>query len=141
MENKTSKNYEQRPLNKHGVGGSAISLEKIIWCAFRPALYDIKEDSDALIRKCIELVNTCPDIKVTVGFYYIELQTKTTDIKLWNANKWYAWLNRGSVNGRAFTNSMPKRGTAYDFKKILQTKGYDLFPSEPHRIRIDDVGC
>lgn len=141
MKNKTSKTTAPRPLNKHDVGSSAYSLEKIIWCIFKVPLYKVREDSDALIRKCIDLINTCPDIKVTVGFYYIELETKTTHIRLWNANKWYAWLHRGYVNGREFTQSMPKRGTAYDFKRLLETKGYNLFPSEPHQIRIDDVGC
>lgn len=119
--------------------GFIISLEKILWCSFRHRNWKVSTDYDALIRQCIELINNCSDISIRVDFYYIELKTNSTNIKLWNQNKWYSWLHRGEINGRKFQNVMPTFRAMFDFRKALTNKGYNLFPPEHKIIDVIDV--
>lgn len=119
-------------------------MKKFFWCLFRFNNYKISQDLNALIYKCIWLLDNCPNVSVKIDHYEIRITTSSTCITLWNANKFYAWLARGSVNGREYTNAGASAKALYDFKECLKKHGYDIYVQDPDEIvniRIDDIKC
>jgi hypothetical protein len=118
-------------------------MKKFLWVFFkfyrsRP----ISEDANNLIKKCIHLLDNCQNVIVEIDYYDITIKTSSSVIKLWNANKWYAWLSRGSVNYRVFTDSMPSYSIMYDFKESLKRHGHNPHVKQPKEIiLINDVKC
>jgi len=106
------------------------NLEKFVWCPLRIVRnYPTHPSADAIVKKCIDLISNYEDTEVSVTYYWIKVTTKDKTIRLWNANKFYAWLNDIEISGRLVCYMyMPSRGVMFDFKKLLERKGYDLYP-------------
>lgn len=124
-----------------------MNIRKIIWCAFHYRIYKANKDLTALIRKCIWLIENYPNVKVCIFEHDIRIDTSSTSIELWNANKFYGWLSSGHVNGRKFDEIMPSLSAMYDFKECLKKHGHNIYakdkPKEPptKTIDISDISC
>jgi hypothetical protein len=68
------------------------------------------------------------------------INTKKSTVKLWNANKFHAWLSSGNVNGNRYTDMMPSKSVMYDFKECLRVRGYNIYkPMYEYTIFPEDV--
>jgi hypothetical protein len=120
-------------------------MKKFFWCLFLGSMNHAKNSGlTDLVYKCIDIIDNCPNASVYISQYYIKINTSSSRIELWNENKFYAWLHRGHVNGRYFSNISPSKEAIYDFKECLKRHGYDIYvknivPSE--MVDINDVKC
>jgi len=116
-------------------------MRKFFWCLFKWFKnYPHSEDLDNLVRKCIWLIENCEGVSVTIDQYKIYITSASTKIELWNANKFYAWLKHGYVNGRHFGNVSASNKVMWDFKECLKKHGHDIYVKE-QEIDISDVKC
>lgn len=121
----------------------AYIIHRFFWCSLRWIRNDRTDDglSDLLYR-CIDLIENCPSVEVDIKQHYITIKTSSSNIRLWNENKFYAWLSSGSVNGRFFNFIMPSRKSSFDFKECLRRHGYNIYVKDPTTIvTISDVKC
>lgn len=117
-------------------------MKKWYWCLFRTTNYKADESLDGLIIKCMELINNCPNVKVEIDYHWVTIKTESSTVILWNANKFYGWLDSGSVNGERYIEKSPSASVMYDFKELLISKGYDINPPKPTTgINIIDIKC
>ena len=119
-------------------------MKRFFWKLFKSKNYVESEELTNLVYKCIDLIENCPNVTVSIRQYQININTSSSSIELWNENKFNAWLSRGSVNGRAFKDLSPSWDALYDFKVFLKKKGYDIYVTDEPlygKIRIDDVKC
>lgn len=88
------------------------------------------------------MIENCPHAVVEIDYHYITITTSTSTIKLWNANKFYAWISSGTVNGRGFSGCMPSREVSYEFMVFLKKRGHNIFQKEAQKsISVSDVKC
>jgi len=112
------------------------------WKLNRNRNYDESKDLTDLVYRCIWLIENCPNVTVEITQYYLIIKTSTSHIQLWNENKFYAWLCRGTVNGRNYDRLSPSLDAMYDFKNYLEEKGYNIYvPQKPDAIDLQDVKC
>lgn len=96
----------------------------------------------ALVYKCVQLIETCHTTKVEIDYYNLVISTANSKIIFWNANKYYAWLCSGSINGRHFSGIQPSVEAAFALKECLRKHGYNIHaPEERQKIYILDVKC
>lgn len=113
-----------------------------MWFLFTYNIYKVNDSLTDLIYKCIWIIENCEDSTVHIDEYYINIKTSSSTIELWNENKWYAWLTKGSVNGRGFDDIAPSKLSKYLFKECLKKHGYNIFPTaEKLQIDISDIKC
>jgi hypothetical protein len=118
-------------------------MKKLIWCILR-VIRDEKTNQDitALVYKAIYIIENCKDVRVSINYYNIKIETKKSVIEFWNANKYYAWLCSGSVNGKGFFGGMPSRSAMYDFKKCLKKHVYNIHQKLPElTINLSEISC
>ena len=119
-----------------------LGMKRFFWKLFKSTNYVENKDLTALIYKCIGLIENCPNVIVKIDQHIIYITTSSSRITLWNENKFYAWLSKGSVNGRLFEDICPSLDALYDFKVFLKKKGYNIYiKNPPIKVRIDDVKC
>ena len=95
---------------------------------------------DSLIDKIIYLIDNCEDVKVNIEQYSIIVVTSNTIIELWNENKYYGWLSRGSVNGIKFEKISPSK--MYMYKLYIKLKLFKDIPVHKKNFYdIDLISC
>lgn len=104
----------------------------LFWLSTLGRVDKVSKDADALIRRCIWLIENYPSVNVIIDHYYITIQTSENTIRLWNANKFYGWLSLGSVDKDHFHGIMPSRRVSFKFKKCLEKHGYNIYQKEKH---------
>lgn len=71
--------------------------------------YSVDNILDIILNKKIKLgikhINNNDRYYITITF------NDDTTFKSWNVNKWYAWLNKGDLDGYLYQSSRPKRKT------------------------------
>lgn len=120
-------------------------IQEFLWCLFRiRGNYPVSSNLNVLIYRCIWLLDTCPNVSVEIDYFHIRISTSSTKIELWNANKFYAWLSSGCVNGRSYDKVGASARACYEFKECLKRHGYNIYVKRPDTddgIRVDDVKC
>lgn len=119
-------------------------IKRFIWKMFKVRNYEEDKQLTNLIYRCIDLIENCPNVRVSIDYYDIVITTNSCEVVLWNANKYYAWLCRGSINGRTFDSISPSLNAMYDFKHTLNKKGYNVHVKKhtyKPSIYINDVNC
>ena len=99
-----------------------MNVFKNIYARFAMGMFIKNESTNIAIDAVIENIIKNKMIPTSMGQYYLEFGP---DIKMWNANKPYAWLNRGRFkkNGLDFSwdNEMPSSYMMLKFKKYLES--------------------
>lgn len=85
-------------------------------------LYETSNDLDILLIYLKEY-----DVKnIKIEYYnFIITFNDGTEAKIWNSNKYYAWMSEGVIifsNGKKFTwsRTMPRFEVLYKFKKLIK---------------------
>lgn len=92
--------------------------------------HKIEASLTATVYKAISLIENCPSVKVEITYHNIKIQTSSTTINFWNANKFYAWLQSGDINGVRYRGISPSRSAMFDFKECLKKRGYNIYVPE-----------
>lgn len=100
--------------------------------------YKRDETLEALIDKIMEIPSGQANVRFSDFNMFILYENK--EFKLWNENKYYAWLSRGDawVDGKCVYSW--KKGTVsrfkmYKFKKWLKNYERNIFTAEMEAVR------
>lgn len=117
-------------------------LKRWWWKLNRNRNYAESKDLTDLVYKCIWLIENCPNVSVEITQYDLIIKTSTSEIKMWNENKFYGWLHKGTVNGKKYNKLSPSLDAIYDFKNCLEQNGYDIYISEKEdTIDLSNIKC
>lgn len=118
-------------------------MRKFFWCLwYHLGLYEKSDDLTETIKRIVTLIETCPEVEVKVSYFNINVKTKSQSFELWNANKYYAWLQCGTINGRAYSYLRPSTEAKYLLRKCLLKRGLNLNPPSPIRkLNIPEIKC
>lgn len=122
-------------------------MKKFLWCLWQSTClhnYEADKQVDELVYRSISLIDNCPNVTVEVDEYYITIKTFSTTIMLWNANKWYAWLSSGYVNGKRYRGMRASNTAMYDLKTCLKKHGFNIYvktPDPEKTIIFNDIKC
>jgi hypothetical protein len=93
-----------------------------------------KEDKPLtqIIYKLIDIIDNCKGASVSINWHSIDISNEHFNVRLWNANKFYAWCSLGNINDISFDNIRPSRAAMFDFKECLKRNGHNIYIKKPN---------
>lgn len=78
--------------------------------------YSVDPILDEILNRCLD--SGIESVKTDMYFMYIKFNNGI-DSKLWNVNKYHAWISEGFIGDYRFSNIRPKRKTMKRLDKEL----------------------
>lgn len=80
--------------------------------------YNVDNVADTLLRKSMK--SGISDVSGDNHYMYITFKDGVR-AKLWNVNKYYAWLSRGCIGNYNYSDGRPTVQTMYELIQLLKT--------------------